>query len=204
MNIINAIQILCELDKGLFTIYSNNLLTKDILKNIRIKHNITFLNNVPIFKYEYIEVNNQRINSGTIIKRPLDKIKPLNKFEYHYGVVLGTSINDEKIILNMTNENNNNVSIINFEKFIKDSKYKFEINQIGKTVKGIIERAKNYQYDIYSLSDLNCKDFAYFCSYLIKPPQRSKIYIDIHKILNDFLEKNKNPHDGRSLQLRQT
>jgi hypothetical protein len=146
---------------------------KSIIRNIRIQNNLSFATKIPDFKMDSIIIGDQKVNVGTVIKRPL-ALPLISKIEYHYGVVLGTTSNGESIIIEMTN--NDNVRLANLKQFLKNYNIGdiiIEPYQPNIKLKDIIERAKNFQFESFNLFDLNCKDFAYFCAYQIDPTERS-------------------------------
>ena len=159
---------------------------KQIHKNFIIANDISFLKGIPEFNEDFILINGKEIKTGQIIKRPLNYMG-LSKLEYHYAIVLGTSINNESVIIEMTNDKN--ISINNLDGFL--AKYnkadiKIETPQPLLSRAEVIERAKSIRYEIYSLVNLNCKDFAYYCANKSPIPNRNAAFKEIQNIITQF------------------
>lgn len=143
-------------------------------------NNFTFVKYIPVFDEDknYILVNGNKVIVGTILKRPLDLKEPLSKVEYHYAVVLGTSINGEEILIEMSK--GTDINITNKTKFLverfKEEQIEIECSPVRSNItrEQLIERAKEIQFDTYHLLDFNCKIFAMYLVVNIAPPQRVK------------------------------
>ncbi len=144
-----------------------------------------FMSNLPTIEVQGINVNGKFAKTGTIVARTLAKGFFTDLMdEYHYGIVLGTDKNGNEKLIEMTDIRN--VNILNKNKFIEPHDeshlaiYKIPNNDF--TPEEIYEKAERFEYDIYSILNLNCKDFVQYCIY----DQEPKRYGDY---LNDFVLK---------------
>lgn len=151
---------------------------------------ISFLKDLPEFEKDYIVISSGPVSVGTVVVRPLD-IFGGTTIEYHYGIVLGTSIDGRELILEMTKERN--VNVVTKSKFL--APFAFEELQVHApapqlTRDQIIERAKKYQFHDYDFLDLNCKDFALYCAFLLEPPKRwqdvLRAKIELNDVANNY------------------
>lgn len=198
MNLFNTIQLLAELGSKIGNIEIDNKFNFDF-KKMRELNNLSFVNHIPDFNPDinHIFVNGKKVMLGTIVKRPLDIIPILSSanFEYHYAIVLGTSTQDEEMLIEMTKSRN--VSIVTKQDFLAN---KFTEQQIiieslppqNITREVIIEKAKEFQFDSYNLLDLNCKVFVEYVIWNIAPPQRKlelkKVQLQLCDIAISILE----------------
>ncbi len=131
--------------------------------------------------------NNLALNSGDIILRPIKNLKSdwgldLN----HYGIVLGTTSFNEKLVLEITSEKN--VQIISLSSFldgrnINEISYKRKPNDTS--FETIIERAKELQFESYMVTQLNCRHFVEYCVY---GKRESKAVQNIANIMTPILD----------------
>lgn len=155
------------------------------LRLMREQMGMSFLKDVPEFSHDHIELTNGRALAGYIVKRPLNVLGGTT-VEYHYGVVLGTGVNGDELILEMTK--GKNVNIVRKQDFIGGFAQSDLQVHTDKEVdrENILSRAKKFQYHTYNLLDLNCKDFVYYCAFLIDPPSRSLDVARFQLELNDL------------------
>lgn len=159
---------------------------KEIYKNFLVANDISFVKKLPEFQSDYMVINNENILCGQIIKRPL-KIPLFKNISNHFGVVLGTSVENKPVIIEMTNSHN--IRLVDLDAFLADysvSEISIEKPQPLLERGEIIERAKEIRYEIYSLVNLNCSDFAYYCAGKIPIPKRMKKLKEIMTIINQF------------------
>lgn len=178
MNFIDGLLLISEIGCKIGNINSTKFFDA---KEFRKMNNISFYNSLPHFDEEkpYIIVNGESYKVGTILKRPLGSLTTVSKckIEYHYGVVLGTTITGQEMLIEMTNDRN--VTLVTKKDFLinkfleKDIQIK-SLPPKDITREKIIERAKVYEFDTYHLLDLNCKIFAEYIVLEIEPPQRVK------------------------------
>lgn len=153
---------------------------------IREQMGISFLNDLPDFATEHIELDSGKCYAGSVVVRPLD-ILGGTRLEYHYGIVLGTSVDGRELIIEMTK--GRHVNIVTKEEFLVGfplSAMKLYGFPKDVTRQDVIERAKKYQHDVYSLADLNCKDFAFYCAYLIEPKNRTEDLLKAAVVANEL------------------
>lgn len=143
-------------------------------------NDISCFNTLPDFKNNFITNNaGDHIYAGTIIKRPLRK--PFSSFEYHYGIVMGTTFSESELVLEMTTSGRD-IHFTTKEEFLDWYKPKdFSVYYYDKNISRdtIIERAKLVQYETYSLLDFNCKNFAILCATGHQTTKFSPMLIDI-------------------------
>ena len=149
-------------------------------------NNISGLKYIPEFIADEITLENGVVSVGSIVRRPLDgRIK--SKIEYHYGVVMGKTKKGRELILDMTT--GENISFREKDQFLGSYDLKdLEVFIPAKNITrdAILNRAKNIQYELYSLLDLNCKQFALYVVHSIKPEIRSKYLREFSDSLNDI------------------
>jgi len=149
-------------------------------QEFRKANNLSFANRLPQFDNEkpYIIVNGKKVMVGTILKRPLELNPPIfSKVEYHYAVVLGTTISGQEILIEMTK--GRNVSLVTKQGMLvnrfAESEIEIEFNAPPNiTRESLIERAKKFEYSRYHILDLNCIIFSDYVVHEIEPPQRMK------------------------------
>lgn len=190
MNLASILLAFCEINGQLYDPKSKRE-SDQRLRDMRQTYGLTFANKVPAFSHDYILVNGIKTNVGTILKRPLDILEPISSMniEYHYGVVLGTSINGEEILIEMTAASN--IAITTKPNFLvnrfEESQIEFEWIPIEKMDREIIlDLAKELQYYSYNLLDLNCKDFAKKITTNVEPKKRS---LELRKIQLMIMER---------------
>jgi hypothetical protein len=147
---------------------------------------ITFLNSIPEFSSDYIILKSGKALAGSVVIRPLD-ILGGTTLEYHYGIVLGTSTDGRELIIEMTK--GRDVNIVTKEIFLEGFElHHLEVYGVPKEItrNEILKRAQKYQFDSYSLTKLNCKDFALYCAYLIEPKNRTEDLVRGAIFSNEF------------------
>lgn len=134
----------------------NKQINKDLFKKLEIKYS-------PEIK----TVDGRTFYEGDIIYRPLDGLKDdCNLDLNHYGIVLGTALNNEKLILHTTSKHN--IKIVNLYEFLSTKPLSaLQVERKPKEVsfEDIIKRAKQLQSELYSITDLNCRHFVNYCVY---------------------------------------
>lgn len=178
MNPLYIIHSAKAIKNGLFIYNAIMKNTGKMLKRMNEQSNMSFMNDLPEFSNRHIELNAEKAHAGYIIRRPLDAAV-LSVFTYHYGIVLGTSVEGVEYILEMSKETNG-IAITTKEDFLSGFSLA-TVEVVSRPVKitreEIIEKAKTVQYDVYDLFDFNCIDFVYFCVYDRKLPERSKVFL---------------------------
>lgn len=181
MNFRNSLLFLAEMIGKIDNIEIDRKLRID-WKETRRKNNFSFVRHLTEFDKDkdFILVNGRQAKVGTILKRPLDIAEKISnkKFEFHYAVVLGTSIKGKEILIEMTK--GKGVSLVTKQGFLvnrfKEEQIEFEFSPIKLNIKReeLIERAKELQFHSYHLLDLNCKVFVEYIVLKIATPQRVK------------------------------
>lgn len=153
--------------------------SRDQLKRFRILNNISFMSWLPDFDESkpFASIGKRQFPVGTILTRPLDI--PIRTEIKHYFIAVGTTVSGQAKFIEMTKQGN--VRIVG----VKEVMQGFDVNTVkispspkGLTRQTLFERAEKFQFDSYSLFDLNCYDFAMYCAYLIEPEKRSKILFE--------------------------
>jgi hypothetical protein len=179
MNFFNTLILLSGIGSKIGNIEMDPKFRFDI-KKFRQLNNLSFLNHLPEFdnNRNFIIVNGEKVGVGTILKRPLDILEVISsmKLEFHYAAVLGTAVDGREILIEMTK--GENIKIITKQDFLAKRFKESEIEIESMPPKGlmrdqIIERAKDYEFDIYHLLDLNCKVFVEYIIWKIEAPKRT-------------------------------
>jgi hypothetical protein len=144
-----------ENNRQLFLYLKNRL-----IKNLLAKASLLHLNE--------IHINDQIVLcSGDVIYRPLENIESDWNLDFnHYGIVFGTSNKGEKLILDIASKKN--VSMVPFETFLGKHSIKkigFERKPKDTTFETILKRAEELQFEMYSVTNLNCRHFVNYCVY---------------------------------------
>jgi hypothetical protein len=140
--------------------------TQEVLINLKGSHILKpSLQFEKIVKKHFYINKNQRLNAGYIIRRPLENFKKGQYFDlFHYGIFLGVDIIDNRLVLDMTKENN--VSIRTLEDFLGIYSIA-ELEIIGNpektSMKKILRRADRAASGIYSKESNDCEHFAVYC-----------------------------------------
>jgi len=147
------------------------------LKSFRKTHNLSFLNKLPVFDEgkNYIFVKGNTLKVGTIIKRPLNfPIISSTKIEFHYGVVIGTSIDGIEYIIEMTQSGVKLTSKSDFlvNKFCEEQIEVESLPALEISRETILNRASYFQFESFNWFDLNCKVFAENIVFNIPQPNR--------------------------------
>ncbi len=177
MNPLYIIHTAKAIKDGLFIYNAITKSTAKMIKRMKERSDMSFMSNLPVFSNRHIELNNEKAFAGYIVRRPLD-VTLLSAFTHHYGIVLGTSVEGDEYILEMSKETNG-VTLTKKGDFLSGfSIQTLEIvsRPVKITREEIIEKAKTVQYDVYDLFDFNCIDFVYYCVYDRKLPERSKVF----------------------------
>lgn len=144
--------------------------SQDILERMSKSSGHSLKKSLPEFdkSRNYITLSNlEKAYVGSIVKRPLEGVKSI--LEYHYGVVMGTSVNDKEYILELTN--GERPQCVLKEIFVRP----YELTElkvhsaVRVTLEKIIERAESVEHKYWRLTKFNCFDFSEYCVYGILP-----------------------------------
>lgn len=155
------------------------------ISEMRRKMKSGFTNYLPEIVLKGFFVNGKFAKTGTIVMRTLHKEVVSKIFnEFHYGVVLGTDAYGNEWIIEMTDTRNVNI-LTKWEFIYPYSENHFRIYSIPEkdfVPKDIYKKAERFEYEGYSILNLNCIDFSQYCVYDKEPIRRSDA-------LNDFVLK---------------
>jgi hypothetical protein len=105
------------------------------------------------------------IKAGTIIYRPLQNKKSISDLGFnHYGIVLGTTADNQKLLVDINDKRN--VAISPFSEF----QLNFKLAQIyteehSVELQVILKRVIEMQFALYYFDSFNCRQFVNYCVY---------------------------------------
>ena len=185
-----------------FCFYDNPLkIDTNFSRNSVVVNRKSVIESLPKIPHDFITLPSGKVvPCGTILQRPLKFLSFQDSFLHHEGVVIGTTANQEEIILEMNDLPNNGINKVNLKSFLStyDSSH-LKINYepsilIDKS--DLLSRAKKIDFHPYILTEFNCIDFAQWlvfakrsCSFKEKQFEKCDELISLHEaILSDTLD----------------